>query len=452
MKLLRAIGTGLLVGLIAMPMSATSETLASALASAYANSGLLDQNRALLRAADEDVAQAASALMPIVNWSASAKIIRPVTSSVDTESITIQIVGELLLYDFGVSRLAVEAQKEVVLATRQSLIGVEQQVLQRAVNAYMNYLRDSEFVRLRESNVRVITQELRASQDRFEVGAITRTDVAVAEARLAAARSLLAVAQGSLARSAAEYLAVTGHAPSGIGSVSPAPIARAAGDAVALAFQRHPDMLEMQHNVTAAELLVRRAEASLYPSVTLNGIGGVDDEGSAAAQFSLNVGGPIYQGGRLSSLIRQSIARRDAARAGLHMVSASVEQNVAIAYANLAVAVAGSEASQRQVDAALVAFEGVREEANLGARTTLDVLNAEQELLDARTSLISAQVDQVMASYGVLAATGLLTAEHLGLPVQTYDPEAYYNLVEHAPIARSEQGRALDRVLQAIGQ
>ncbi len=452
MKLLRTIGAGLLAALSSLPLTAHSETLATALASAYEASGLLDQNRALLRAADEDVAQAASALMPIINWSARAQVTRPISAMVDNESIRLQIMGEMLLYDFGASQLAIDAQKEVVLATRQSLVDVEQQVLQRAVNAYMNYRRDAEFVRLRESNVRVITQELRASQDRFEVGAITRTDVSFTEARLAAARSMLAAAQGGLARSAAEYLAAVGHEPSGLGPVSPAPIARSAGDAVALAYQRHPQMLEMQHNVAAAELMVQRAQASLNPRVTIDGTAGVDDEGSAAAQFGLNIGGPIYQGGRLSSLIRQSVARRDAARAGLHMVSANIEQGVAIAYANLAVAVAGAEASQRQVDAARVAFEGVREEANLGARTTLDVLNAEQELLDAQTSLISAQVDQVIASYGVLAATGLLTAEHLGLPVQAYDPEAYYNLVESAPVARSEQGRALDRVLQAIGQ
>ena len=129
-----------------------------------------------------------------------------------------------------------------------------------------------------------------------------------------------------------------------------------------------------------------------------------------------------------------------------------IRQQVANAYAQLAVARASREASDRQIAAAQVAFRGVREEATLGSRTTLDVLNAEQELLDARASLIAAQVSEVVASYSLLAAMGLLTADHLNLPVQQYDPSAYYNLVKTAPTADSPQGQALDRVLEAIGQ
>ena len=203
--------------------------------------------------------------------------------------------------------------------------------------------------------------------------------------------------------------------------------------------------------MTVAELNIARAQAAMLPSVTLNGSVRVNQDFDDSASVGISVGGPIYQGGRLSSAVRESMARRDASRAGLLLAVQQVEQNVSNAYSFLQVARASRDASERQVSAATIAFEGVREEATLGARTTLDVLNAEQELLDARANLISAQVDEVVASYTVLSAMGQLTAENLRLRVQIYDPTAYYNLVQGAPSAISAQGRALDRVLEAIG-
>ena len=178
----------------------------------------------------------------------------------------------------------------------------------------------------------------------------------------------------------------------------------------------------------------------------------MDRDLNDSRSIGLTASGPIYQGGRLAAQVRQFMARRDAARAGLHLVRHNVEANVANAFAFYEVARASRQASEQQVRAATVAFRGVREEATLGARTTLDVLNAEQELLDARANAISAQADEVIGSYRVLSAMGLLTAEHLRLPVQIYDPSAYYNLVKDAPAALSDQGQALDRVLRAIGQ
>jgi outer membrane protein len=168
--------------------------------------------------------------------------------------------------------------------------------------------------------------------------------------------------------------------------------------------------------------------------------------------IGLSLGGPIYNGGAISSQIRQLQANRDASRAGLHLAMIGVEQQVGNAYAALQVARASAQASDQQIDAARIAFEGVREEASLGSRTTLDVLNAEQELLDAQANRIAADVDEVIASYSVLAAMGLLTAEHLQLPVQQYDVSAYYNLVNNSPLTRSPQGEALDRVLEALSR
>ncbi|MDB4122547.1 TolC family outer membrane protein [Octadecabacter sp.] len=436
-------------------MPAQSESLGDALRDTYHNSGLLDQNRALLRAADEDVAQSLAALRPVITWQAQAIYANTSVSTAgglpDSIDATISVSGSLLVHDGGASALATASQKELVLQTRQGLVQVEQQVLFRTVSAYMEVRRSSEFLALRRSNVGVINQELRAARDRFEVGEVTRTDVSLAEARLAAARSLLAAAEGSLAQAKEEYRATVGRAPGLLDVVNPAALQHDLEAARAFAVRNHPEVLGAQHGVSASELNIRRAEAALNPRVNLGGTVGLNDEGDATQRLSLAYGGTIYQGGQLQSIIRQAQARRDASRSNLLVVSQGVSQNVGNAYASLRVARASREASALQVGAASTAFRGVREEATLGARTTLDVLNAEQELLDAQANAISAQADEVIASYQVLGAMGLLTAQHLNLGVQSYDPAAYYNLVRDAPATTSRQGQALDRVLRSIG-
>jgi outer membrane protein len=434
-----------------------AETLADAMAYGYEASGLLEQNRALLRAADEDVAQAVGALLPVVNWIATAQGTWPsspfATGTIGNTdlSASLGLSASLLLYDGGVSRLAIEVQKENVLATRQSLLQVEQQVLFRIVEAYVDLQRAAEFVQLRQNNVRLITEQLRAAQDRFEVGEVTRTDVAQAEARLAAAQTQLAVEQGTYDRAVAEFRAAVGRDPGNLEPTPPVRIAQSLAEAKAIALRNHPALLQAQHNVTASELNVQRAEAAMNPRLELSARVGVNDEWEESASLGLNLSGPIYQGGRLSSQVRQFIARRDAARAALLVTAQSIEQNVGNAYSFLEVAQANIVATAEGVRAARVAFEGIREEATLGARTTLDVLDAEQELLDARANQISAQYEQTKASYALLATMGLLTAQNLNLRVQIYDPTAYYNLVDDAPARLSPQGQALDRVLQAIG-
>ncbi len=446
---LGALGGLLLVAAIAAP--ARAETLADALAYGYEHSGLLDQNRALLRAADEDVAQAVSSLLPVVNWIAQVQASEPLFADGNTLNATLQVTAELTLYDGGRNELTIEAQKEVVLSTRAALLVVEQQILLRIVQAYLDVQRNAAFVTLRQNNVRLITQELRAAQDRFEVGEVTRTDVSLAEARLASARSLLAAAEGNLAQSQAEYVAAVGRRPESLSPVTAAAITQSIPEARAIALRTHPSIIERQHAVTAAELNIARAERAAQPTVTLNGTIRLDDDLNTTESLGITASGPIYQGGRLASQLRQIIARRDAARAGLLVTTQQVEQNVANAYTILEVSRASRDAFDRQVRASSVAFEGVREEATLGARTTLDVLNAEQELLDARANLISSQIDETFATYQVLSAMGQLTAEALRLRVQIYDPNAYYNLVRDAPAGLSDQGRALDRVLEALG-
>lgn len=434
-----------------------AETLADALAYGYENSGLLDQNRALLRAADEDVAQAVGALLPVVNWVASTTMTYPGSPfadiSVGNSQITasLGLSASLTLYDGGLNQYAVDSQKEIVLATRQSLLTVEQQILFRIVEAYVDVLRAGEFLTLRQNNVRLITEELRAAQDRFEVGEVTRTDVSSAEARLASANSQLAAEQGIYVRAVEEFRAAVGRSPGALAPVSAVTPTQSVAEAKAIAQRNHPSILEAQHSVTAAELNILRAEAAMQPTLSVTARVGLDENLDDSSSLGLELSGPIYQGGRLSSQVRRFIAIRDAERGSLLVTAQAVDQTVGNAYSFLDAARASSLASNQQVRAALTAFEGIREEATLGARTTLDVLDSEQELLDARANQISAQFDEVVASYGVLSSMGLLTAENLNLRVQIYDPTAYYNLVDDAPTAMSAQGQALDRVLQSIG-
>jgi outer membrane protein len=444
------------IALTVLGSPARADSLADVLRDAYHNSGLLDQNRALLRAADEDVAQSLAALRTVVTWQAQAAYVatsadQSSSSLSDDLSSSISVTASLLLHDGGASALATEVQKELVLQTREGLVQVEQEVLFRAVDAFMNVRRQSEFLALRRSNVGVIAQELRAAEDRFEVGEVTRTDVALAEARRAAAQSQLAAAEGALVQANEEFRAAVGRAPGRLDVVTPAAVQQDIEEARAFAVRRHPNIIGAQHGVSAAELNIRRAEAALNPRLNLSGTIGLTDTGDSTQRLGLTYGGTIYQGGQLQSVIRQAQARRDASRSTLLITTQGVNQNVGNAYAVLRVARASSEASGLQVRAARTAFRGVREEATLGARTTLDVLNAEQELLDAQASTISAQADEVVASYRVLASMGLLTADHLNLGVQGYDPAAYYNLVREAPATYSQQGQALDRVLRSIG-
>lgn len=439
------------LALILAAQTASAESLGGALAAAYNNSGLLEKNRAVLRAADEDVAQAVAALRPTITWaikSTSTWVPNP-SAGQDWSDPTVEGTLRLTqsLFDSGIGRMTVEAKKEAVLASRQALLSVEQEVLIDAISAYLDVRSTAEFTSLRESNVRVLTQELRAAQDRFDVGEVTRTDVSLAEAALASARSLLAVAQGNQVNARETYRVAVGQVPT---SLDAAPVARLPMDqasAVAYALQNHPSIVQLQHTVRALELAADMSNRATRPTLDLTALTGADEDLNYAGQVELSLSGPIYSGGLIASRQRAAQADLSEYRAALHQASLSVEQAVISAYAQYQVAVAASEAYQQQVNAAQLAFDGVREEANAGSRTTIDVLNAEQDLLDARANLVDAQSTVVLASYAVLSTMGLLTAESLNLDVTLYDVEAYYNLVAKAPVALSPQGAALDRIL-----
>ena len=448
--------------------TARADNLTDAMIGAYRTSGLLDQQRATLRVADEEVAIAKAALRPTVNWIATfskndtrSRGGNGLPALSETDQTTLRSILQLrqLIYDGGSARLGQREAEESVLATRQALLAIEQQVLLRAVRAYTGVLLQQENVALRQNNLRLLREELRAARDRFEVGEVTRTDVALAESRVAAAQASLTDARGALIDAKSEYANAVGHDP-GVVTRQPA-LPRAVSSvaaARAVALAHHPDILSLQHTVKAREISVERANAALGPSINLTGdvtlskqYSGLDQNVSDVS-VGIELNQPIYAGGRLPAQIRLARASRDIVRGQLLSTQRDVAQGVNNAYVALEVAQANLVSSREQIRAAQVAFDGIREEATLGARTTLDVLEAEQELLNAQTARIQAQAERIIAAYSLISAQGQLTAEKLGLAVEIYDPAAYYKLVKDAPAHLSRRGRDLDRVLKALGK
>ncbi|TBN36563.1 transporter [Paracoccus subflavus] len=462
------IGKRRLAGIAAVVLTviggtARAESLADTMVAAYRHSALVEQNRAVLRAADEDVATAIAALRPVIDWTASHTVSRTegLSDYNTARSTTLQIGAQMLLYDWGRSQLAIDAAKEQVLATRQGLVAVEQDILLASTVAFFDIRQATERVALQQNSVEVLGRERQAAQDRFDVGEITVTDVALADAQLAATQASLASAQGDLEIAREAYLAVTGRFPERLDAPPPLPrLPGSVDEARAIAQRNHPLIAQAQRQAAAAELGVAAAAAERNPSLTGNLTAGVtrspqqltgeyDNRNSASVGLRLNQ--TLYSGGRLPSAHRRAMAQRDQARAGLLNVSRQISQLVGESWANIGVARAQIGAIDQQIDAAQQAYEGVREEASLGARTTLDVLDAEQSLLEARADKITAEASLQLAHYQLLAAMGRLTVEHLNLGIPTYDPSQYYNAVRDAPYT-SQQGESLDRVLRAIGR
>ncbi|WP_108854721.1 TolC family outer membrane protein [Albidovulum aquaemixtae] len=430
--------------------AAKAETLGDALVAAYRNSNIIEQNRAVLRASDEDVAGAVATLRPVLRWVASAQLSDSTLNRNLTTSLGLQ--AEVILFDFGRSDLAVEIAKQSVLATRQALVGVEQDVLLSAVQAYFSVRSAIENVAINQNSVRVLAETLRATQDKFDVGEVTRTDVAQAEARLAGARASLAAAEGDLASAREAYRAATGGYPGLLASAPPAPaLPRILAEAQSIAQRTHPDVRQAQFQARVADLQVDLAAAERMPDVRGTAALSRNSDGADTSRLGIELRQTIFAGGALSAAHRKAIAGRDAARSALLQAGVFVTQGVGDAWAAIEVARAQIVATEREIEAATIAYDGVSEEAKLGARTTLDVLDAEQALLDARARRITAEANLQIAFYQLLSSMGLLTAERLSLGVPIYDPEAYYNAVKNAPVT-SVQGKSLDRVLKAIGK
>lgn len=449
-------------GAVAMAMAvsasaASAETLADALVQAYRSSPLLEQQRLLLQVQDDDVAVAVSALRPTVNGSFSydKTYVSTDLGNATTTNSALGLVLDYTLIDGGQRSFRIGAAKEGVLAARYRLLQSEQEVLLNAVGAYLNLRLALLTVDVRESNARLLGEQLRAARDRFEVGEVTRTDVAIAEARLASARSLLAAARGTVDIQREAYRLAIGVLPTGVLASPPAApdLPPTADRAQALALQVHPLITAGQHDIAGLKLLADAAEADRLPSIGLQGRVNYARPDTTQAQVGIQGTVPIYNGGRLSALNRQAITRAAAAQSDLNQTARSITDGVGRAYALLAIAQAQIVATREGVRSSRLAFEGFQEEALLGARTTLDVLDAEQELLDARVAQLEAETDAQLAGYQVLAAVGLLTTDHLGLSVQRYDPTDYYRSVSNAPyVSPSERGSRLDNVLRRFNR
>ena len=201
--------------------------------------------------------------------------------------------------------------------------------------------------------------------------------------------------------------------------------------------------------MTINDLAVDLQKAGFKPTVSARAGLGINDSGAENQSFGLTLRQQVYSGGNQASLLRKSIASRDGARADLAQAGVLISEAVGNAWAGLTIANAQVQAGDRQIRAAQTAFDGVSEEARAGTRTTLDVLNAEQELLDARVTRIQAEAQRYLGVYRVLQAMGLLSVEHLKLGIPTYDPAGYYNAVKNAPV-HSAQGKKLDRILEKL--
>lgn len=434
----------------ALAVPAQAETLESALIQAYQNNPALNSQRAAVRATDEGVPQALSGYRPKVSATVTGGALHQEVST-RTGGVFANLSDNVAPLSYGVTATQTlfngfqtgnktrQAESQV-LAARETLRFTEQTILLNAATAYMNLLRDTAILDLQRRNVEVLQEQLRQTRDRFNVGEVTRTDVAQSESRLAAGRSSVLLAEANYKTSAAVYRQVIGQDPHNLTAATPVDrfSPRTQIEAVGAGNAQHPSVVTAQYNVDAAVAQVKIAEGALMPTLSVQGSVLRSEWATitAANNYSAQVLGqlsvPIYQGGAEYSAIRQAKETLGQKRIDLDTARDQVRQNVVQSWGQLEAAKANIEATQAQVQSTEIALNGVREEARVGQRTTLDVLNAQQELVNARVSLVGAQRDRVVASYTLLAAVGRLSPQTLGLHVPLYDAQVHYHQVRDA--------------------
>ena len=435
---------------------AGAQTLAQSLTTAYETNPTLLAARAELRAVNEGVPQAISGWRPNVVLQGSIGG-EATHTSFDDELIpstwTTQVPREIVLevrqpiYQGGQVRAAVDSAEALVQAQRQLLKDTEQTVLLAVVQAYMDVWRDQAILGLRINNEERLRRQREAALDRFNVGEITRTDVAQAESRLAGATADVTAAAGQLETSRAIFRQVVGLEPVSIGQAPPVQgIPSDKGTTVELALQDAPDVVASRFLEDSALADIRQRLGQLLPEVSLVGLllyqegtttAGIDNK---SAQIRAEVNVPIYEQGVTNSQVRQAKQVASQRRLEITESTRAAEQEAVAAWEALITARAQIKSFQAQVQAAQIALEGVVQENTVGARTVLDILDAEQEVLDAQVSLVGAQHDEVVASFRVAAAIGRLTATDLALPVTIYDPQIDYDKVRNAWFKLSAPG------------
>ena len=450
------------------PSELAAETLQSALAKAYEGNPQLNAQRAIVRQSDEGVSQALSGYRPTLSATASVaeqftnttEVLPPIPPGLPngvsfsikgyTNPTAVGLNGSQTLFNGQRTTNTVRKAESQVSAARETLRMMEESILLAAATAYMDMSRDTANLEVQQNNVRVLQRTLKDTQNRFAAGQVTTTDVAQSEAQLAAGEANLHAAESTLMTTRANYRRVIGVEPSNLAPASSvdrlSPTTLSAAITVGMA--ENPAVIAALYGVDVAQLQVKIAEGALWPtlglqgSVTQQNYPTILQPNLFLGTVQLNLTVPIYQGGAEYSAIRLDKETVGQQRLNADQLRDQTRANVVQAWGQLEAAKAQIEAAIRQNDAAERALTGVRNEAQAGQRTTLDVLNAEQALVNARVALIVAQHDRVVASYALLSAVGRLSAQELHLPVTVYDPATHYFQVRDAWFGlRTPEGR-----------
>jgi outer membrane protein len=429
------------------PVPALADTIEAALVRAYQNNPQLNSQRASVRVTDENVPQALSGYRP--KLSVSASLGYQYTNTLNNfNGSTFTVAGtdpprsagvtlSQTLYNGDQTANRTRAAESQVSGAREALRVLDQTILLAAASIYMDYLRDSAIVEVQRSNVRVLEQTLKQTRDRFNVGEVTRTDVAQSEAQLAAGQTQLLAAEATLTTTRANFRRIIGNEPANLAPGSPVDrfLPATLPASIELSLIENPNVTAAMYGIDVQFLQVKVNEGALLPTVALSATvqQAYEQNPSLPKSFqalaAVNVQVPIYQGGAEYSLIRQSKESLAQQRLVLEQTRDQTRANTVTAWGQLVASKAQVASAQSQVTASEIALNGVREEAKAGQRTTLDVLNAQQALVNARVALVQAQHDRVVASYGVLAAVGRLAPQVLGLNTTVYDPSVHYHQV-----------------------
>ena len=435
----------LLGQLVAIPVLA--DTMEGALLRAYRNNPQLNAQRASVRVTDENVPQALAGYRPKVAGTFTAGVgytdqladgsVGKKIEQGDQTPHSAALTVTQTLYNGNQTANKTRAAESQVFGAREGLRLMEQSVLLAAATIYMDYLRDAAILEVQRSNTHVLELTLRQTRDRYSAGLVTPTDVAQSEAQLAAAKSQELAAVSTLTTTRANFRRIIGIEPTNLQPASPVDryLPPTVGGAIELALRQNPNVTAAMYGVDVSFLTVKINEGALYPSVSLQAtVSKVWDPNittinqfTAAANAQLNV--PIYQGGAEYSLIRQSKETLAQQRLTLDQVRDQARADLVTAWGQLLAGKAQVTAAQSQVQASEIAYLGTTKEAQVGQRTVIDILNAQQTLVNARVALVTAQHDRVVASYAVLNAIGRLSPQVLHLSTQTYDASVHYQQV-----------------------
>lgn len=421
-----------------------AQTLEEALALAYETNPELLAARADLRQTDEAAPQARGGWRPSISASGSFGVTDVTAESngvTTTDDHSFPITGSISatqpLYTFGRVQADVDEADANIEAARAGMFDTEQNTLLDAVTAYVNVIRDTSILELQINNVQRLDKQLEATQDRFRVGEVTRTDVAQAGARRARSEADRTQAEGNLITSRVTFERVVGVVPTELTEPTiPPGLPTTRDEAVDIAVQESFTLVQAKFQELAARHIISQAEADLLPQINLvaeaeqtyNTSGGDNEVSTLTAEIQLSV--PIYQQGIVYSQIRGAKENANRIRLLVDNTRRAVVESAASAFENYKTALAQIESLRSEVESAEIALDGVQQEATVGARTVLDVLDAEQELLDAQVSLVTADRNAIVAAFSLLASLGRLTAQDLALPVEIYDYDQHYLAVE----------------------